>query len=106
MTDEAETEKVTVAIRFVVTYGRVYLNQKKYLALKIFTTDESVAKQLVEVFRGKYYPQGKGFVWALGYRQDIRRCAEMVRPHRALYDHLDLLYERLDVGVSKKKPPS
>ncbi len=89
------------AIKAVVASGRVYLNQGKYLAIKVFTLEETVAKDLKEVFRGEYYSQGKGFIWALGYRKDIVRMAEMIRPHRKVFDKLDPLYDVID-----KKPPS
>jgi hypothetical protein len=91
---------VTLAALAVVAFGRVYVNQRKYLSLKLFTREEETAQRLMNVFGGRYYAQGVGFVWALGHQRDLLLLADIVRPHRKVYDHLDLLFELAD-----KNPP-
>ena len=87
---------VEAAAKSIVGYGRVYVNQNRYFSLKVFTTDLFTVEKLKTAFRGGYYPQGKGWVWALSNRQDLIACAGIVRPYRTTFDHLDKLFDMYD----------
>ena len=87
----------TIAVDFVVKHAHVYFDRfEKHPAIKVFTRDYHVADVLKAAFKGNYYKQGYGLVWALSDTKDLLELVQTIRPFRSPNDKLSKLFKWAD----------